>query len=226
MPKKRTAGERSIDPASQQILIRADELGLDTAFSRADAMAACPIGMGRSGICCKNCFMGPCRLTKDGQVGVCGATVGTIAARNMARAIASGSAAHSDHGRDVAFTLLAAAEGEAQGYQIRDTAKLQAVARYYNVATQGKTTAALAKEVAQKAIAEFGQQKGQLAFVQRAPGTDLNEAEVIAVCRGRVASFKVPRHVVFVDAFPMTASGKIRKVDLRAEARRLFASRG
>lgn len=169
MPKKRTAGERSIDPASQQILIRADELGLDTAFSRADAMAACPIGMGRSGLCCKNCFMGPCRLTKEGQVGVCGATASTIAARNMARAIASGAAAHSDHGRDVAFTLLAAAEGQAQGYQIRDTAKLQAVARHYSIPAQGQTTAALAKEVALKAIAEFGQQKGQLAFVQRAP---------------------------------------------------------
>src|SRR5512134_1822780 len=133
MAKKRTVEERSIDPASQQMLTRADALGLDTAFARADAMAACPIGAGVSGLCCKNCFMGPCRLTKEGQVGVCGATAATIAARNMARAIAAGSAAHSDHGRDVAFTLLAAAEGQAQGYQIRDGVKLKAVARYYNV---------------------------------------------------------------------------------------------
>src|SRR3990172_8503140 len=105
--KQRTAEERSIDPASQQMLIRAEALGLETAFTRADAMAACPIGAGTSGLCCKNCFMGPCRITKDGQVGVCGATADTIAARNLARAIAAGSAAHSDHGRDVAFTLLA-----------------------------------------------------------------------------------------------------------------------
>ncbi len=169
MPKNRSPLERSSDPASQQMLIRADTLGLDTAFSRADAMAACPIGAGTSGLCCKNCFMGPCRLVKEGQVGVCGATADTIAARNMARAIAAGSAAHSDHGRDVAFTLLAAAEGEAQGYQIRDVAKLQAVARHYGLAPEGKPTNALAKEVALKAIAEFGQQKGELAFVKRAP---------------------------------------------------------
>ncbi|MBL8055879.1 MAG: anaerobic carbon-monoxide dehydrogenase catalytic subunit [Anaerolineales bacterium] len=169
MPKKRTAEERSIDHASQQLLIRADQLGLDTAFARAENLAACPIGAGQSGICCKNCFMGPCRLTKDGQTGVCGATVSTIAARNLARAIAAGSAAHSDHGRDVAFTLLAAAEGEAQGYQVRDPIKLRAVAAYYGVPVEGKTTAQLAKDVAQKAIAEFGQQRGELAFIKRAP---------------------------------------------------------
>jgi carbon-monoxide dehydrogenase catalytic subunit len=169
MPKRRTPSERSIDPASQQLLIRADALGLNTAFSRAEAMAACPIGAGTSGLCCKNCFMGPCRLTKDGQVGICGATIDTVAARNLARAIAAGSAAHSDHGRDVAFTLLAAAEGEAQGYQIRDVTKLQAVARHFGLAPEGKATPALAKEVALKAIAEFGQQKGELTFVKRAP---------------------------------------------------------
>lgn len=169
MSKRRTAQERSIDPASQQLLLRAEALGLDTAFARADAMPACPIGAGVSGLCCKNCFMGPCRITKEGQVGVCGATVSTIAARNMARAIAAGSAAHSDHGRDVAFTLLAAAEGEAQGYQIRDANKLRAVARHFNLPADGKSIAALAKDVALKAITEFGQQKGELAFIKRAP---------------------------------------------------------
>ncbi len=170
MAKKRTAQERSIDPASQQLLLRADTLNLDTAFSRADAMAACPIGIGSSsGICCKNCFMGPCRLVKDGQVGVCGATADTIAARNLARAIAAGSAAHSDHGRDVAFTVLAAAEGHAQGYEIRDTTKLRAVAKVFGVAADGKSPNDLAKEVATKAISEFGQQKGELAMVKRAP---------------------------------------------------------
>ncbi len=169
MAKARTLEERSIDRASQQLLARAEALGLETAFTRAEQMVACPIGSGVSGLCCKNCFMGPCRLTKEGQVGVCGATAATIAARNLARAIAAGSAAHSDHGRDIAFTLLAAAEGEAQGYQIRDPVKLRTVARHYGVSPEGKTTAALAREVALKAIAEFGQQKGELAFIKRAP---------------------------------------------------------
>jgi hypothetical protein len=49
-------------------------------------MKACPIGADSA--CCKHCFMGPCRLNaKDpyGKVGVCGATIDTIMARNFAR---------------------------------------------------------------------------------------------------------------------------------------------
>ena len=170
MAKTRTQEQRSIDPAAQQMLIRADELGLGTAFTRAEQMAACPIGVGSSsGICCKNCFMGPCRLVKEGQVGVCGATVETVAARNMARAVAAGSAAHSDHGRDVAFTLLAAAEGKAQGYQIRDEEKLHAVARKFGIPTGNRTKEEIAKDVANKAIAQFGQQNGELIHIKTAP---------------------------------------------------------
>src|SRR5210317_355038 len=106
---KRTPEEQSIDPAAQQMLIRADELGISTAFTRADAMAPCNVGS--AGMCCKLCGMGPCRLTKDGQTGVCGATIDTIQARNLVRAIAAGAAAHSDHGRDMAFLLKEVAEG-------------------------------------------------------------------------------------------------------------------
>ena len=170
MAKTRTNEQRSLDPAARQMLVRAEALGLDTAFTRAEHMAACPIGVGNSaGICCKNCFMGPCRLTKDGQVGVCGATVDTIAARNLARAVAAGSAAHSDHGRDIAFTLLAAAEGQAQGYQIRDVTKLHAVAKKFGIPTEKRKTADIAKDVANKAIAQFGQQTGELLYVKAAP---------------------------------------------------------
>ena len=61
-----------------------------------------------------------------------------------------------------------------------------------------------------------------VAFVERKPQAELDETTVIAFCRGKVASFKIPRHVVFIDAFPMTASGKIRKVELREEAKRLL----
>jgi fatty-acyl-CoA synthase len=59
-----------------------------------------------------------------------------------------------------------------------------------------------------------------VAFVKREPGHSVTDAEVLAQCRGRIASFKIPRHVVFVDDFPMTSSGKIQKVKLREEALR------
>ncbi|QQS49591.1 MAG: hypothetical protein IPM66_21005 [Acidobacteriota bacterium] len=35
------------------------------------------------------------------------------------------------------------------------------------------------------------------------------------LCRGRIARFKIPSHIRFVDDFPMTASGKIQKFRLR-----------
>ena len=70
----------SIDPAACNILEWADSAGISTSFSRAADFKPCTIGNGQSGVCCKNCYMGPCRITKDGQVGICGATVDTIAA--------------------------------------------------------------------------------------------------------------------------------------------------
>jgi fatty-acyl-CoA synthase len=58
-----------------------------------------------------------------------------------------------------------------------------------------------------------------VAFVQLHPGARMSESDVIEHCRGRVASFKIPRRVAFVDEFPMTSSGKIQKVKLRERAR-------
>src|SRR4030067_2145379 len=78
---KRSQEDRTADPAAGEMLIRADELGLSTAFSRAEEMVPCNIG--GAGMCCKQCGMGPCRLTKEGQVGGCGATIDTIQVRNL-----------------------------------------------------------------------------------------------------------------------------------------------
>ena len=165
--RKRSYEEQSSDPAAQEMLIRADELGLTTAFSRADDMVPCNIGS--AGMCCKICGMGPCRLTKDGQTGVCGATIDTIQARNLIRAIAAGAAAHSDHGRDMAFTLKAVANGEAEGYMIRDVAKLRNVASLYGIPIDKRSPSEIANDLADLYIAQFGQQKGSVAPIIRAP---------------------------------------------------------
>src|SRR5512147_308177 len=164
---KRTYEEQSADPAAQQMLIRADELKIGTAFSRADDMAPCNIG--GAGMCCKNCGMGPCRLTKDGQVGVCGATIDTIQARNFTRSVAAGAAAHSDHGRDMAFTLKAVANHEAEGYLIRDVAKLRVVAAKMGIAIEGRSPNEIANDLADLYISQFGQQRGKVVTASRAP---------------------------------------------------------
>jgi len=120
-------------------------------------------------MCCKLCGMGPCRLAKDGQTGVCGATIDTIQARNLIRAIAAGSAAHSDHGRDMAFTLKAVANGETEGYIIRDVAKLRIVASKYGIPIDKRSPNEIANDLADLYIAQFGQQRGTLAPIARAP---------------------------------------------------------
>jgi carbon-monoxide dehydrogenase catalytic subunit len=88
--------------------------------------------VGELGICCTVCHLGPCNLglpgSKRPQVGVCGANIDTVAARRLARDMAAGSAAHSDHGRSVAHLLLRAARGEAPGYGVRDERKLRTLA--------------------------------------------------------------------------------------------------
>ena len=61
-----------------------------------------------------------------------------------------------------------------------------------------------------------------VAFVEKVPDADITGDAIIEYCRGKVASFKIPRHVHFVGEFPMTASGKIRKVELRDTAKELF----
>jgi acyl-CoA synthetase (AMP-forming)/AMP-acid ligase II len=62
--------------------------------------------------------------------------------------------------------------------------------------------------------------------VKLVPGAAATEREIIEHCRGRVASFKIPRHVAVVDALPMTSSGKIQKVRLRDRARSEWATAG
>jgi len=155
------------DPAVEQMLEIAHEKGIETAFDRAEYIKPCPIGS--DGVCCKICAMGPCRLVGKVKTGICGATVSTVVARNLARQIAAGSAAHSDHGRDMTLAMLAVAEGEAPDYRIRDVGKLVEVAHFLGIPVEGRETNDIAKDVAEKALAEFGNQRGALKYLQRAP---------------------------------------------------------
>jgi len=182
-PKLADPVAASIDPATQQMIARAQELNIDTVFDRAAQMKPCNIGI--QGICCKNCAMGPCRLPlpKDGiegedtRKGLCGATANTIAARNFARMVAAGAAAHSDHGRSVAEVFMSAARKETDAYKIKDTVKLLSVAAALGVATtvevDGETKDRdideIAVEVGEKALNEWGKAEGELVYLKRAP---------------------------------------------------------
>jgi carbon-monoxide dehydrogenase catalytic subunit len=163
---------RSIDPATHEMLARAEELGLETAWDRYEAMLP-QCGFGELGVCCRNCNMGPCRISpfeEEGpQRGVCGATADIIVARNLIRMIAGGAAAHSDHGRDIAHTLLLTAEGKSGGYEIKDEAKLKALAAEYGIESDGRSKEEIALDLAHAVYAEFGKQEGPIQFTRRAP---------------------------------------------------------
>jgi carbon-monoxide dehydrogenase catalytic subunit len=169
MGKQKAA--RSVDPAALAMLSKADAGDITHAWRRWESMQP-QCGFGQLGLCCRVCNMGPCRIdpfADTEQAGACGANADTIAARNLVRMIASGAAAHSDHGRDVAHTLLLAARGEAKDYAVKDEARLRTLAQEYGIPVQGKKAQKLAEEVAETALAEFGQQQGALRFLSRAP---------------------------------------------------------
>src|SRR5258706_11554876 len=57
-----------------------------------------------------------------------------------------------------------------------------------------------------------------MAWVKRRPGTNVSDEELVAFCRGRIATFKVPRFWKFVDEFPTTVTGKVQKFKMRETA--------
>jgi carbon-monoxide dehydrogenase catalytic subunit len=151
---------------------RAKAEGIQTIWDRYAALGTqCKVG--ELGICCTVCHLGPCNLglpgSKRPQVGVCGATIDTVASRRLARDMAAGSAAHSDHGRSVADLLLKTARGEAPGYEIKDEAKLNALADELGVERDGKSVEEIAEAVALGCLAQFGAQEDGVTFIDRAP---------------------------------------------------------
>jgi fatty-acyl-CoA synthase len=79
-------------------------------------------------------------------------------------------------------------------------------------------------QVAGIASPKYGEEVG--AFVIRKDGAAITEEDVQDFCRGKIANFKVPRHVFFLDGYPMTASGKIQKYKLRELGVKLLNERG
>jgi carbon-monoxide dehydrogenase catalytic subunit len=142
-----------------------------TAYDRiaSRGMASCLFGSG--GTCCRHCNMGPCQII-DGveeMIGVCGATADTVAARNIARIVASGTASHTDHAREMVKGFIATAKGLTE-HEIKDVAKLHKIAAIYGIEIAGRDKNEIALELGEKALAEFGNQSEEpITMLQRAP---------------------------------------------------------
>ncbi|HID02871.1 MAG TPA: carbon monoxide dehydrogenase, partial [Desulfobacterales bacterium] len=131
-------------------------------------VSACLFGSG--GTCCRICNMGPCQVI-DGveqMIGICGATAGTVVARNFARIVAAGTAAHTDHAREMVMGFIETAKGNTP-HEIQDVAKLHEIAEIFEIEIEGRDKNDIALELGEKALSEFGQQTGTLSMLKRAP---------------------------------------------------------
>jgi anaerobic carbon-monoxide dehydrogenase catalytic subunit len=174
--------EKSVDRASLEMLQHAKSEQFETAWDRWE-MQQPQCGFGQLGVCCRICNMGPCRIDPFGREpkrGTCGADADTIVARNLVRMVAAGAAAHSDHGRDVAHTLLLAASGKG-GYQIKDPGKLRRVAAEFGIAANGHSDSQIAAELAERGLRIFGQQEGEILFLKRAPASRRSQWQKLGI---------------------------------------------
>jgi len=162
--------DATICDTTAQMLEKARRDGVEIAFDRASTMKACPIGADSA--CCKHCSMGPCRLNaKDpyGKVGVCGATIDTIMARNFARMVASGASAHTDHGMSMLDVFRDVVEGKIPDYRIKDVIKLEAVARSVGIEVEGRAPEDVARELYKELERTYTQVDGEIPFMKRVP---------------------------------------------------------
>ena len=99
--------------------------------------------------------MGPCRIIPPHRIrGVCGADADLIVARNLLDTIATGSAAHSDHGRDIVETLYVVGSGKTKDYKITDPEKLRRICLEFGIATDKKSPEKLAAELGRAMLKE------------------------------------------------------------------------
>ncbi len=161
-----TTTVEEMEAATNALLETANKVGADTWQKRVkDQTPHC--GFGEAGTCCRICSMGPCRITPKSPRGICGCDVHGIVARNYLIFTAGGAATHSDHGREIMHTLHQTKEGG--NYQVKDPEKLIRIAKEWGVETEGKDIYALAHEMAEIGLLEYGKPFGYQKFTERAP---------------------------------------------------------
>ncbi len=162
---------KAIDAASLALITKACDDNVEICWDRYEKQKP-QCTFGQAGLCCRHCSMGPCRISPKGgklSVGICGATADTMAARQFGRMTAAGAAAHSDHGRGVAQTFLGMAKGEMKDYRVKDEQKLYKLAMDFGIEVGDRDIKDITLDVAEKALAFFGSQEGEMEFVKRAP---------------------------------------------------------
>ena len=130
-----------------------EQVGIDTTFDRFDRQKPqCSFGL--SGICCKICNMGPCKITPKSPRGVCGADADLIVARNLLRSAAAGVAQHGMHAREVILSLKWAAQGKLD-IPIIGKYKVKAMAKAFGIPTKHRRLNNIAIDLADTLLADL-----------------------------------------------------------------------
>lgn len=160
---------RTIDEAAKPFIELTMKEGIETVWDRYE-MQQPECKYCAAGISCQRCAMGPCRIIPPHRVrGVCGADADLIVARNLLDQIATGAAAHSDHGREIVLTLHGIGKGTVSDYSITDPVKLRRLAAEYQINVQGKDDKTIAAALSQSMLEEFGTVGNTLQIASRAP---------------------------------------------------------
>ena len=172
---------RTIDENAKPMLEMTMREGIETVWDRFE-MQQPSCKYCESGLSCARCTMGPCRIIPPHRIrGVCGADADLIVARNLLDTIATGAAAHSDHGRDIVETLCLVGTGKTRDYGIADPDKLRKLSAEFGIPTDGKSAEKLAAELGNAMLEEFGMLKNTLQFLGRAPKATRNVWNTIGI---------------------------------------------
>lgn len=156
--------------ATAQMITKSRKDGVELLFDRASEMKACPIGA--QSACCKHCSMGPCRMNVSSpydRVGICGATVDTIVARNFGRMVAAGTAAHTDHGMGMLELFRDVINGKNTEFRIQDPLKLVEVAKALEIVTEGRELNEIALDLYVELEKTYTQVEGEIPNMKRVP---------------------------------------------------------
>ncbi|MFP3983249.1 MAG: anaerobic carbon-monoxide dehydrogenase catalytic subunit [Desulfurivibrionaceae bacterium] len=166
--EKKTIEEKSIWDDARQMLRKAERDEVETAWERLEQQSPhCTFC--EKGLSCRNCTMGPCRISKKAPLGVCGADADVVVARNFGRFVAGGSAGHSDHGRDCIEALHDVAHGLTKDYAIKDEVKLIRIADELGVETEGRSSLEVAGDLSAEFYANYGSLLEEVSFLCRLP---------------------------------------------------------
>lgn len=145
-PSKKDVMEHTLDKGVVKMLKFFEEKNIETCFDRFDAQTPnCAYGL--TGVCCKACHMGPCKITPKSPRGICGANEDVIASRNILRWMAGGVSSHGARSREIILNLKRVAK-EGDESKILGKQKLIGVSKAFGIYDENKSLSTLADEVA------------------------------------------------------------------------------